>query len=107
MQRTTLMRHILPALVFIAWTTSAAFAVHGQYRIGVAGLACPFCAYGIEKKLNALEGVQSVETHIKEGVVVVTTTEGTILDEAIVRKAVEATGFTMDGFEHISGGDGQ
>ena len=40
------------------------------YQLRVDGLACPFCAYGIEKKLGALEGVQSVETNIKDGVVI-------------------------------------
>jgi hypothetical protein len=34
-----------------------------SYRLEVAGLACPFCAYGIEKQLYRLEGIAQVETH--------------------------------------------
>ena len=28
------------------------------YQLHVDGLACPFCAYGLEKKLGAVPGVQ-------------------------------------------------
>ena len=63
------------------------------------GLACPFCAYGIEKQLGAIEGVDSVETEIRSGTVVITMAEGSYLDEAAARKAVEAAGFTMRSFK--------
>lgn len=89
------------------WAAPTALADGVGYRLEVAGLACPFCAYGIEKKLNALEGVARVDTHIKEGVVVVTMTEGATLDKATVRQAVEDAGFTLDGFGRVSEGDSQ
>ena len=31
------------------------------YVVGIDGLACPFCAYGIEKQIQKLEGVEQVE----------------------------------------------
>lgn len=95
----TLLRLILVALS-VAW---AAAALAGpSYRLQVTGLACPFCAYGIEKKLSALEGVEYVETHIKDGAVIVTMHDGAKLNETAARKAVEAAGFTLDGFQPIS-----
>lgn len=95
----------LLVLTLALWAAPAALAEGASYRVEVAGLACPFCAYGIEKKLHALDGVERVDTHIKEGVVVVTLSEGATLDEATVRQAVQEAGFTLDGFGPVSEGD--
>jgi len=66
-----------------------------SYQLRVDGLACPFCAYGIEKKLNAIEGVERVETNIKDGAVIVIMQDGFTLDEATARKAVKEAGFSL------------
>lgn len=91
------------ALVLALCGASATWAAQPSYRLQVDGLACPFCAYGIEKQLAALEGVDQVETQIKEGAVIVTMDEGASLDEATAARAVEAAGFTLNGFEPIEG----
>lgn len=83
---------------------SGVFAAGSSYRIDVAGLACPFCAYGIEKKLNAVPGVERVETNIKQGVVIVTMKEGVVLDETAAKQAVKQAGFTLKGFKRVSSG---
>lgn len=88
---------LIVGILSAAWA-AAAFA-GPSYRLHVTGLACPFCAYGIEKKLSAIEGVERVETHIKEGAVIVTMRDGATLDEAAARKAVQAAGFTLEGFD--------
>jgi len=72
-----------------------------SYQLRVDGLACPFCAYGIEKKLGALEGVQSVETNIKDGVVIVIMQDGFALDEATAKKAVKEAGFSLRKLEPV------
>ena len=77
----------------------SAFAAQQAYKLRVDGLACPFCAYGIEKKLNAIKGVQGVEVDIATGIVSVTMAEGTTLDEAVAKKAVKDAGFSLRGFE--------
>lgn len=82
--------------------TSSVFAAELNYRIEVDGLACPFCAYGIEKKLNAVQGVERVETDIREGVVMVTMQEGVALDEAVAKQVVKEAGFTLRGFKRVS-----
>ncbi len=73
--------------------------VSAVYNIGVDGLACPFCAYGIEKKLSAIEGVESLDIDIETGMVIVVMTEGATLDEATAREAVKAAGFSLRDFE--------
>jgi len=97
------MRYAVRVLAFalaVIWAFGA-WAAGASYRLQVAGLACPFCAYGIEKQLNALEGVDEVETHIKEGAVIVIMDEGASLDQATAERAVEAAGFTLDDFARV------
>jgi len=84
------------AIVFsLLLVVTGVFADPLTYRLRVDGLACPFCAYGIEKKLGALEGVRSVETNIKDGVVIVTMKDGATLDETTAKKAVKEAGFSL------------
>lgn len=70
-----------------------------SYILTVAGLSCPFCTYGVEKELNAIEGVESIETSLNTGTVVVTMRDGVPLDEAMANNAVEAAGFSLNAFE--------
>ncbi len=93
------------AMLAVVWSAAAALAAGPSYRIEVAGLACPFCAYGIEKKLNAIDGVEQLETNIEAGTVIVTMKDGATLDRAAAEEAVEDAGFTLNGFEQASPGD--
>jgi mercuric ion binding protein len=84
--------------VMIALAWPAAAEEPAVYELQADGLACPFCAYGIEKQLGALEGVASVETDVKSGTVTITMEEGATLDETDAERAVDRAGFTMRGF---------
>lgn len=65
------------------------------YALHVDGLACPFCAYGIEKELTGLHAVEKVEIDMNRGVVLVTLAPGARVAEALFRKAVANAGFTL------------
>ncbi len=69
------------------------------YKLYVDGLACPFCAYGVEKKVGGLDGVERVDIDIDEGVVAVTMAEGSTLAEAAAKRAIDEAGFTLRAFE--------
>ena len=69
------------------------------YKLYVDGLACPFCAYGVEKKVGGLEGVEKIDIDIDEGVVAVTMAEGATLDEVAAKRAVDEAGFSLRAFE--------
>ena len=99
--RPHLWRVLLTAVLVGALWASALAAQDAKpvYRLQADGLACPFCAYGIEKQLNAIEGVEFVETDIKSGSVVITMQDGAAMDEEAARKAVAAAGFTMRAFK--------
>lgn len=90
------------ALLALVWLAHAAFAAGPSYRLKVDGLACPFCAYGIEKKLGALDGVEGVKTNLEEGTVTVTMKDGATLDEATAKRAVKDAGFTLKEFKQVS-----
>lgn len=71
---------ILRAASLLVLLAAASPAWAEEYRVHVNGLSCPFCAYGIEKKLGQIKGVEKVETDIAAGSVTVTTDEGALLD---------------------------
>ncbi|MEX2475773.1 heavy-metal-associated domain-containing protein [Marinobacter sp.] len=73
----------------------SALAADNHYVLGVDGLACPFCAFGIEKRLNKVDGVTDIEVDVADSVVRVTLQEGKTLTEARARQAVKEAGFTL------------
>lgn len=79
--------------VFLA--ASAASAQVNSVTIAVDGLACPFCAYGVEKKLKRVEGVDSMDIRMREGTVTLTAGEGLSIDFEEVPGAVRDSGFSM------------
>ena len=79
--------------------SAVALAAPQAFKLRVDGLACPFCAYGIEKQLSSVDGVQSVDVDIKAGEVIVTMADGVTLDETEARRAVKDAGFDLRSFE--------
>lgn len=95
--------HALLLALVAAVISTAAMAAGPSYQIEVDGLACPFCAYGIEKQLGKIEGVQTIETDIQAGRVIVTMDDGHTLDESRAEQAVDRAGFTLGSFEPLDG----
>lgn len=91
---------IMMALVGLIWHV-AALAAGTQYQLGVDGLACPFCAYGVEKKLSSIEGVESIKVDIVKGQVIVTMTDDIPLTELVAGTKVEQAGFTLRSFSQV------
>lgn len=89
-------------MLLVPWLWIAPVPAAEQFALEVDGLACPFCAYGVEKRLSALDGVKAVETELGRGRVVVTLAEGKTLTEAAARKAIKDAGFTLKGFRRMS-----
>lgn len=71
-----------------------ALAQIGSVSMQVDGMTCPFCVYGIEKKLKALAEVEDVGTNLKTGVVDITLTESAPIDIERLDGAVRESGFT-------------
>ncbi len=69
------------------------------YVVGIDGLACPFCSYGVEKQIQKLEGVEQVETNIRLGQLRIQMLEGKTLARPQVEAAIERAGFDLRSFE--------
>ena len=91
-------RTLFTAMTTLALTLAQAAFAGQAYRLQVDGLACPFCAYGIEKQLTSLQGVQDVVVDLNAGAVEVTMKDGATLSETAANQAVKDAGFTLKGF---------
>jgi len=99
-----IIRHSIAALMLLL-LIPVAQAAGPSYALQVDGLACPFCAYGIEKKLSSIKGVEDTRVNIKTGEVIVVMGEGVPLSEELARRKVKEAGFTLRAFSRRSGGD--
>ncbi len=84
---------IMMVLLALAWNT-AVLAAGTQYLMRVDGLACPYCAYGIEKKLNQVEGVEKIDVDLNKGLVTVNVADGVKLSEEQMTQLFKDAGFT-------------
>lgn len=91
------------ALLVMAIVSSGAVAQDKTtiYTFQADGLACPFCAYSIEKQVRKIRGVGQIDIDIGRGLVSVTMAGGTTLDEDTARAAVEASGFSFRDFQRV------
>ncbi len=80
-------------LMSMTWHV-AANAAGTEYRMRVDGLACPYCAYGIEKKLKAIKGVEKLNVDLNAGLVIVDVADGAKLTEPQMKTLFKDAGFT-------------
>jgi mercuric ion binding protein len=73
-----------------------------RYELRVDGLACPFCAYGIEKEFIRTEGVETVDIDMVKGLVIVVTAEGKTFIEEELSEIINNAGFTLKSMTEIS-----
>ncbi len=62
--------------------------------IRVDGLSCPFCAYGLEKKLKKIQGVGKVEINVDKAVAMLENKQGKSIEVEGIELAVKNAGFT-------------
>lgn len=97
------MKRLLVIGTMALWAV-AVWAADARYVIRVDGLACPYCAYGVEKKLKQIEGVEheSIDINLDQGIVRVSVREGVELTEDQMRKLFNDAGFTYRSMERQS-----
>lgn len=89
------MGRMLIALTAVsAFLPGLALAQITEVTVRVDGLSCPFCAYSLEKKLKAVEGVAKLTIHVADGVATLTPSDGVRIDFAGLPRAVTDAGFT-------------
>jgi len=63
-------------------------------KVEVKGLACPFCAYGLEKKLKEVDGVKTIKIDVEEGLAYLTVLKSKKPLKKTLEKIVTDAGFT-------------
>ncbi len=90
-------RFILVLAAALLFNLGALTAVSAQVEnatVEVDGLACPFCAYGLEKRLKDIEGVGKVEINVATGVATLGSKKEKSIDVESLEAAVSRAGFT-------------
>jgi len=70
---------------------------HKRVIARVDGLSCPFCAYGLEKKLKSIEGIDKLEIKVNDGLAILSFKESAEIDTAIIIQKIKEGGFTPRG----------
>jgi len=76
-----------------------ALAGEAHFLLGVDGMSCPFCVYGIEKQLKKVDGVLEVTADLAQGNIWVEASGADVLSEDSARLLLEDAGFTLRSFE--------
>ena len=72
-------------------------------RLKVNGMVCPFCAYGLEKRLGEIASVDAVLIRISDGLVQIRTKENQELTDEVLADAVKKSGFSLIEIERLDG----
>ncbi len=83
---------VLIGLLWLPLTLKA--ADHEVVEIAVSGLACPFCAYGLEKNLTKLAEVESATVDLAASLARVTLKPDQKADLDAIKEAIVKAGFT-------------
>lgn len=85
---------LLPVLMISALAAPSAPAEISRAKVVIDGVGCPFCVYGLEKKLEAVEGIRDIRFDLKSGVATLVPAEETVPAAEDVEAAVRNAGFT-------------
>ena len=89
------MKKFLALLIITLAVSAQVRAGETQYQMRIDGLACPYCAYGIEKNLKKIDGVGKIEVDLNNGLVTVNVAAGVTLTEEQMSKLFTDSGFTF------------
>ncbi len=92
------MKTFVLTIIFVLYCNAMVYAAGTEYQLGVDGVACPFCVYGVEKQLSKLEGIERIDTDIQNGLVLLIMEDGSTLSEASISDAVTKAGFSLRSF---------
>ncbi|MBL4568271.1 MAG: heavy-metal-associated domain-containing protein [Flavobacteriaceae bacterium] len=64
-------------------------------KIEIKGMACPYCAFGMEKKLKKISGVANVTIVLKKGLAYISTPINQKPTKELLKKIIIDSGFTV------------
>ncbi len=97
-------RMLMRAAWFVAFTVHVLVPLSSraellEAELEVNGMACPFCAFGIEKKLRAVEGVQDLTVFLDEGRIELVFSPDNGASASDIEAAVKDAGFKLSGLQ--------
>ena len=95
------MRLIFLITAIFLLSINSLIAQQEQVNVRVDGLSCPFCAYGLEKQLIKLDGVENLQIDIEKGLVTFHVQEGKSIPEEEINEAIKKAGFTPKEITYI------
>ncbi len=66
-----------------------------QIQVTILGMSCPFCAYGVQQKLQKLEGVTDLEVVLDTGLATLTLEEEADISNEQLQETVKDAGFEV------------
>ncbi len=66
-----------------------------QIQVTILGMSCPFCAYGVQQKLQKLEGVTDLEVVLSTGLATLTLEEDADISNEQLQETVKKAGFEV------------
>ncbi|NIQ96378.1 MAG: heavy-metal-associated domain-containing protein [Desulfuromonadales bacterium] len=85
---------LLMCLAITVFSVSV-FARVRAVEVSVDGMSCPFCAFGVEKKLRGIDGVGFVTIDMQSGTATIHAAKGVSVDASRVPNAIREAGFTL------------
>ncbi len=68
---------------------------HIYVKAEIKGMVCPYCAFGMEKKLKEISGVNNVEIELEEGLAYISTLKEQKPSKESIRNIILNAGFTV------------
>lgn len=97
------MKNSLPLILLTTLLWSGATLAAGKlYELRVDGMACAFCAYGIEKKFTKMDGVEGVDINLQKGLVQVKTRADKTFTKDELKTLIHDSGFTLKSLQEKS-----
>lgn len=90
--------------LFILLPLVPAHAQVESASVVVEGMSCPFCAFGVEKRLKKVQGVGSIEVNMGVGSASMTASEGESIDFSSIPEAIRKAGFTPGAIDVTAAG---
>jgi len=92
-------------MLSICFSTSANAQTNNEsqqiyVKIEIKGMACPFCAFGMEKELKKVAGVDNVEIELKAGLAYISTPISQKPTKESLEKIITDAGFTVGKIEY-------
>ncbi len=85
--------YVLLTVILLLFSSPAQARI-SSLSVAVDGMACPFCAFGVEKRLKTVTGVSSVTVDMKTGMALVNAKPAHSIDYQKISEAVKDAGFT-------------